>query len=335
MVRRLGLLFTLLAAVFCVAVFWQLFQTKQAMERGDIEAELREAMGLVDLPHTLGDQVFETLGLEWAGIEKSPEPWGFEDGDGEYLAEPMTPEEAQETLRPARKLQKFFLERMSAGLETPGLAPILNGEPNLRQHRGITSRLAGNMLSMLVVGKADQALLLYRTCHLHARLLARGYRGHPELIASMVAVAQQRTIDKAVAHGLELGLWPPEAMPELAAAIREASEKTGDLDRAVTSELDRIGKVVEIVDRRLGPAGWLAGLYWGDGQAQLATIRAAWKAGKPLPEEVLTGRCHIMVQIGVPNWTAAAKRHEEVLEERRQLLARVEGAAGNQPGASP
>ena len=71
----------------------------------------------------------------------------------------------------------------------------------------------------------------------------------------------------------------------------------------------------------------MAQLYWGDGQAQLDEIEATSKAGKPLPDWLEKGRCHIMISIGLPNWAAATKRAEEVRTEREALLARLEGAS--------
>lgn len=333
MFRKLSLLGTLVAAIFFALTGWQLFQTKQAMDRGDIERELQEALGMVDRPATLTDQVVETLGREWAGIADTPDPWGFEAGDLEKLrAEPLIAEAAQEALHPSRKLHKFFLERMAASLETPGSQALLNQEPDFKNQRGITRRMASNLLSSLVVGRADEAVRIYETCHRHARIMARGIQGHPSLIASMIALAQQKTIDAAAEHALALGLWPASALAPLEAAMQEAVARNPGLDPAMDFELTSLGKAMEIVDRRLGPAGWVASLYWGDGQEQLGEVRAAWKAGLPPPVDLIRGRCHIMLAVGMPNWQAAKERHQEVANHRKALIAKVQAARGN-PGA--
>lgn len=334
MARRLGFLFTLVAAVFFVAMVWQLYQTQQAMKRGDIEREVQEAMGLVDLPKTLADQVLETLGLEWAGIQESPEPWGLEDGGFDKMrTTALSEEEAQKALHPSRKLRKFFLERMAAGIDTPGTDPVLNTAPMLSHQRGMNLRLSADMLSLLVLGRVDEALGIYRTGHRHARILARGLQGRPSLIGSMVAIAMGNVLDRAAGRGLELGLWPEDSLPRLAQAVREVLDRDISLDGAITSEIDSIGKVVDIVDRRLGPAAWPARLYWGNGPAQVEEIRACWKERKPLPEWLKKGRCHIMISIGMPSWDAAVKRYDENLAARQALLAKVKAPGGNLSGA--
>ena len=291
--------------------------------RGKVD-QVAKSRNLVDAvlpkqgPSTAADEALREAFGAHRKLDHREGLWGF--GFGPDVKPTPSEDDARATLLRSETLRRLMVERFHRDLEPDGHGVVLQRVHDFRNHRQLHNRLAEDLLSLLVVGRVDEALALVEAKERHARLLGRGIANHPNLIARMIGLACSTTTDTAVAVALERDLVPLAARPRLAAVYKEALARDFPVTESLRAEFEMGRRAVRAFDEELGLLRYPMRLWWGDGLATVDELERRLDRGEPAPPSEFFEDVHVALQITIPNYRSANSRWKVAQATRRKLL---------------
>lgn len=244
--------------------------------------------------------------------------WGF--GWGDKVKPTPDLDAARAALAESETLRRVMIERFGPGLEPPDQGVVLQRVHDFQHHRRLHNRLAEDFLSLVLLGRHDEALALAEVKERHARILGQGIANHPTLIARMIALGCTKSLDRAVQATLERELLPPEPRSRLAALYREAIEKDVSTDVSLRAEFEMGRRAVRAFDQELGLLQYPMRLWWGNGLETVDELERRLDAGEAAPGLDFFKDVHVALQITIPNYASARSRWKTALATREKLL---------------
>lgn len=318
---RLRTVLGVVAALFAVFAIWAGLSMRQAMkllkDPDSIGREINPPAG----PPTAADAVVSELEAAYDMLPVPKPLWGL--GQGKVLQPTPGLTAAESALQARIDLRRLLVEKVTPDLEPAATTPALNQTHRFKALREMNNALLEDVLSLILIGRGPEARAVFAALERVRRLVGRGIEGSNSLIAKMIDVAMLGSGNLALTTALDRKLIDTDTRSALASVCQDGDSREMPLDQSVRAELAMVDRAVTAFDSRLGPVSVLTRLYWGDGHAQVARFGKALDDGTPTPTGKELQGMHVMVSIGVPNFTAARERVTERRGQRQGLIARM------------
>jgi hypothetical protein len=302
--------------VACVGggIWWVKERVAEVRKSGSLVEDVLPRQG----PASDADAAFQEAMGAFMKLPNREGLWGF--GWQEDVKPTPKPDAAKVAVSEAETLRRVMVERFGPAVEPDDHDVVLQKVHDFKQVRKLHNRLAEEFLSLLLLGRHDEAVALAEATERHSRILSRGIANHPNLIARMIGLSCTKTFDRAMLTAIDRKMIPFAHRSRLAAVLRESLEKNVPVEVSLKAEFEMARRAVRAFDHELGLLQYPMRLWWGDGLATIDDLERRLEQNRPVPGPEFFANVHVGVQIAVPNYTSARSHWKVAVATRKKIL---------------